>query len=229
MPAIVYRSPGAHSASWMTWPPSDDLVRDVVGAHRRLAAALERGRGGDRPWRWSRAGKTSCTGMSVAWAASVMVDGLNVGHCAMASTAPVCGWMITTVQLSALVLSTCCAHACSAAYWSAGTIVSRRSLPFTTGLSRLPASGICWPSSDLHLLAARLAGQQRVVLFLEPGSADQHVLGIRGQLGTGEPDDVGRDVALRVGPRVVGRHPDAGQVKRRDLGADRRAARPRPA
>ena len=22
MPAIVYRSPGAHSASWMTWPPS---------------------------------------------------------------------------------------------------------------------------------------------------------------------------------------------------------------
>ena len=54
--------------------------------------------------------------------------------------------MITTVQLSALVLATCFAHACSAAYCSAGTMVSRRSLPFTTGLSLLPASGICWPS-----------------------------------------------------------------------------------
>ena len=88
---------------------------------------------------------TSCTGMSVAWLASVMVDGSNVGHCAMASTWPVFGWMITTVQLLALLLATCAAQACSAAYCSEGTIVSRRSLPFTTGWSLLPASGICWP------------------------------------------------------------------------------------
>ena len=64
----------------------------------------------------------------------------------MASTAPVFGSMITTVQLSALVFLTWAAHACSAAYCTAGTMVSRRLLPFTTGLSRLPASGICWPS-----------------------------------------------------------------------------------
>ena len=89
---------------------------------------------------------TFCTGMSVAWAAFVMVAGSNVGHCAMASTSPVCGWMITTVQLFALVFLTWLAHACSAAYCSAGTMVSRRPLPFTTGLSLLPASGICWPS-----------------------------------------------------------------------------------
>ncbi len=40
------------------------------------------------------------TGMSV-WPGPVfvMVAGSNVGHCAMASTSPVCGWMITTVQL----------------------------------------------------------------------------------------------------------------------------------
>src|ERR1039457_6211981 len=63
----------------------------------------------------------------------VTFDGSNVGYCAMASTSPVCGWMITTVQLLALVLATCFWHACSAAYCSAGTMVSRRSLPLTTG------------------------------------------------------------------------------------------------
>ena len=53
--------------------------------------------------------------------------------------------MITTVQLLALLLATCAAQACSASYCSAGTMVSRRSLPFTTWRSLLPASGICWP------------------------------------------------------------------------------------
>ncbi len=61
----------------------------------------------------------------------------------MASTSPVFGWMITTVQLFALVFATWPAHACSASYCSAGTIVSRRSLPLTTGVTLLPASGIC--------------------------------------------------------------------------------------
>ena len=53
--------------------------------------------------------------------------------------------MITTVQLLALLLATWAAQACSASYCSAGTMVSRRLLPFTTGWSLLPASGICWP------------------------------------------------------------------------------------
>ena len=73
-------------------------------------------------------------------------DGLYVGYCAMASTAPVCGLMITTVQLSALVFLTWAAQACSAAYCSAGTMVSRRPLPFTAGVFLPPDSGICWPS-----------------------------------------------------------------------------------
>ena len=87
-----------------------------------------------------------CTGMSVVCATSWSVAGLNVGHCAMASTFPVCGWMITMVQLSASVFLTWLAHACSAAYCSAGTMVSRRLLPFITGWSLLPASGIGCPS-----------------------------------------------------------------------------------
>ncbi len=52
---------------------------------------------------------------------------------------------MTTVQLLASLLATCAAQACSAAYCSEGTMVRRRSLPFTTGWSLLPASGIGWP------------------------------------------------------------------------------------
>ena len=145
MPAIVYRSPGAHSASWMSWPPRRiwyGMLYALIGvwpprssaAEAVITLAVEPG------WNWA------CTARLVVWPTLVTFDGSYVGYCAMASTAPVCGWMITTVQLSALVFLTWLAQACSAAYCSAGTMVSRRLLPFTTGLSLLPASGICWPS-----------------------------------------------------------------------------------
>src|ERR1700749_5363784 len=110
------------------WPPRSSAAEAVI------TLAVEPG------WNWA------CTARLVVWSTLVTSDGLYVGYCAIASTAPVFGWMITTVQLSALVFLTWTAHACSAAYCSAGTIVSCRLLPFTTGLSRLPASGICWPS-----------------------------------------------------------------------------------
>src|SRR5271166_6876255 len=104
----------------MTWPPSViwyGMLYALIGvwpprskaADAVITLAVEPG--------WN----TFCTGMSVAWAASVMVAGLNIGHCAMASTSPVRGWMITTVQLLALVTLTWLRHACSAAYCSAGT------------------------------------------------------------------------------------------------------------
>src|SRR2546423_7148605 len=113
------------------WPPRSSAAEAVI------TLAVEPG------WNWA------CTARLVVWSTLVTSDGLYVGYCAMASTAPVFGWMITTVQLSALVFLTWLAHACSAAYCSAGTMVSRRLLPFTTGWLWLPASGICWPSGPL--------------------------------------------------------------------------------
>ena len=115
---------------------------------------------------------TFCTGMSVAWVASVMVAGSNVGHCAMASTSPVCGWMITTVQLLALVFLT----------WLGarllGRVLQRRDdgEPQAAAVHhRLVAAArerdLLAVGADLHLLAARLAGQQRVVLLLQAGPA----------------------------------------------------------
>ena len=123
--------------------------------------------------------------------------------------------MITTVQLSALVFLTWLAQACSAAYCSAGTMVSRRLLPFTTGLVLAARErDLLAVGADLHLLAARPAGQQRVVLELQAGPAGQDAVA-----AAGEADDVGRDAALGVGPRVAGGLADAGQAQRRDLAA----------
>src|SRR5258708_26192307 len=110
------------------WPPRSSAVGAVI------TLAVEPG------WNWA------CTDRLVVWSTLVTFDGSYVGYCAMASTAPVFGWMITTVQLSALVFLTWLAHACSAAYCSAGTMVSRRLLPFTTRVVRPPASVIGWPS-----------------------------------------------------------------------------------
>src|SRR6267154_1694697 len=110
------------------WPPRSSAADAVI------TLAVEPG------WNWA------CTARLVVWSTLVTFDGSYVGYCAMASTAPVFGWMISTVQLSALVFLTWLAHACSAAYCSAGTMVSRRLLPFTTGVVRPPASGIGWRS-----------------------------------------------------------------------------------
>jgi hypothetical protein len=88
------------------WPPRSSAAEAVI------TLAVEPGSN------WA------CTARLVVWSTFVTSDGLYVGYCAMASTAPVFGWMITTVQLSALVFLTWLAHACSAAYCSAGTMVS---------------------------------------------------------------------------------------------------------
>src|SRR5213078_2851142 len=114
------------------WPPRSSAAEAVI------TLAVEPGSN------WA------CTARLVVWSTLVTSDGLYVGYCAMASTAPVFGWMITTVQLSAFVFLTWLAHACSAAYCSAGTMVSRRLLPFTTGWLWLPdrpaSSALCWSS-----------------------------------------------------------------------------------
>src|SRR6266567_3712937 len=80
------------------WPPRSSAAAAVI------TLAVEPG------WNWA------CTARLVVLATSVTSDGLYVGYCAMASTFPVRGWMITTVQLSALVFLTWRAQACSAAY-----------------------------------------------------------------------------------------------------------------
>src|SRR5262249_38973567 len=59
--------------------------------------------------------------------------------------------------------------------------------------------------ADLHLLAAGPAGPQGVVLELEAGPAGGDAVAVGGR----EADDVGRDAALRVGPRVAGGLVDA--------------------
>src|ERR1700757_3459301 len=107
------------------WPPRSSAAAAVI------TLAVEPGSN------WA------CTARLAVWSTLATLFGSYVGYCAMASTAPVLGWMITTVQLSALVFLTCLAQACSAAYCSAGTMVRRRLLPFTTGWLSLPASGIC--------------------------------------------------------------------------------------
>src|SRR6266496_5447212 len=104
------------------WPPRSSAAEAVI------TLAVEPG------WNWA------CTARLVVWSTFVTSDGLYVGYCAMASTAPVFGWMITTVQLSALVFLTWRAQACSAAYCSAGTMVWLSIEPATTGLSLLPGS-----------------------------------------------------------------------------------------
>src|SRR6201989_3267608 len=96
------------------WPPRSSA------AEAGITFAVEPG------WHSAR------TARVVDWSTFVTSFGLYVGYCAMASTAPVFGWMITTVQLSALVFLTWLAQACSAAYCSAGTMVSRRLLALTT-------------------------------------------------------------------------------------------------
>src|ERR1700683_1069844 len=120
--------------------------------------------------------------------------------------------MITTVQLAALLLATCAAQACWASYCSAGTMVSRRSLPFTTGWLSSPASGICSPL--VPICTCWLPDfPARSELYSCSIPAAQVARGA----GAGEAEDVGRGVAVRVGPGVARGERDAGQV----LGLDR--------
>src|ERR1700746_1273855 len=119
MPAVVQCLPAAPSASWMSCPSSRSwygILYALIGvwpprssaAEAVITLAVEPG------WNWA------CTARLLVWSTLVTSDGLYVGYCAMASTAPVFGWMITTVQLSALVFLTWLGHACSAAYCRAG-------------------------------------------------------------------------------------------------------------
>ena len=154
------------------WPPCSSAAAAVI------TLAVEPG------WNWA------CTARLVVWLTAKGLVGSNVGYCAMAITAPVCGLMITTVQLSALVFLTWAAQACSAAYCSAGTMVRRRPLPLTAGVLLPPDSGICWPSPICTCSLPGLAGQQRVSRGLQAAPADDGALA-----GTGEADEVGRDTA----------------------------------
>src|SRR5579872_4570793 len=108
MPAMVNRSPGDHSASWITSPPRASeygmLYADIGvcppcsnAAEAVITFAVEPG------------SKLSCRGISVVCATLVKLDGSYVGHCAIARIRPVCGW-----------LSTSAAQACCASYCSAG-------------------------------------------------------------------------------------------------------------
>src|SRR4030081_250714 len=84
------------------WPPCSSAAEAV------MTLAVEPG--------WNLA----CTARLVVWFTLVTAGGLYVGYCAMASTAPVFGLMITTVKLYALVFLTWLTPTSSNAYCTAG-------------------------------------------------------------------------------------------------------------
>ena len=140
---------------------------------------------------------TSSAAMS-PWAVVAMPDGslgLYVGYWAMARTLPVCGCMTTIEQLRALAFFTSCWHACSASYWMLALMVRSRFFARTGAVTLSVVFGIGTPSvPGLDFLAAVAAGQQGVVLLLEPGFAGQ----VAGAADVGEADQARGQLAVGI-------------------------------
>jgi hypothetical protein len=122
--------------------------------------------------------------------------------------------MITTVQLLALLLATWAAQACSASYCSAGTMVSRRSLPLTTGCRCCPRGGSAGRSVAICTcsLPARPASSELYSSSMPaaPTRAPWLLVPVK-------PMMLAASVTVRVRPGVARGHRDAGQVEGLDL------------
>ena len=190
-----------------------DLVRDGVGAHRRLAAALERGRGRDHLGRGARlefvlhreVGRLAYVG-----------DGRRVVGGPLRHGQHVAGLGLDDHHRAVARLAL--GHLGGAGLL--GVVLQRRDdgQPQVAAVHHLLVTAarerdLLAVRADLHLLAAGPAGQQRVVLLFEAGRAHQGALAV----GAGETDEVGRDVTVGVGPGVARGQRDAGQVQCGDL------------
>src|SRR6185312_793981 len=195
-------------------PALADLVRNLVRAHRRLAAALERGRGGDHLGRGAglELGLHGQVGGLVHVRDVRRVVRRVLRHGQHGPGLRLDDHDRTVVRPGLLDL---------AGARLLGRVLQRRNdgEPQAAAVDHRRGAAarerdLLAVGADLHLLAARPAGQQRVVLPLQAGPAGDDAMA-----GTGKADDVGRDAALRVGPGVAGGLVDAGQAHRRDLAA----------
>src|SRR5579859_1501922 len=190
-----------------------DRVRDVVGAHRRLPAALERGRGGHHLGGGARLEDVlhgDVRGLAnVRDVRGVIRRPLRQGQHVPGVRLDDHDRAVARVALGDLRRARLLGRVLQRGDDGQAQVaaVHHRLVAAARERDRLAVV------ADLHLLAARAAGQQGVVGLLQAGAADQDAVG----RGAGEADDVGRDGAVGVGPGVARRQVDARQVEGGDL------------